>query len=234
MHKAHRIRLNPTPEQEQAFLRAAGIARFTWNWALAEYHRCKEAGDPVDWNSLKKAFRARIDAEFPFVRQVSKCAPEEAIADLRRAISTYFQVREKNPRLCFPGKRRRSRRIGGFGIANDKFRLEGHAARLPKIGVVNMAEPLRFVGRIVRGRVTERGGRWYLTVVVDGAASEQTAPPAAVGIDFGLSRFATLSTGEGVETQAPLRRAEGKLRAYPGRPAARKVMRAQARCSIAR
>jgi putative transposase len=32
MHRAHRIRLNPTPEQEQYFWRCAGIARFTWNW----------------------------------------------------------------------------------------------------------------------------------------------------------------------------------------------------------
>src|SRR5947207_15928540 len=126
MHKAHRIRLNPRPEQEQAFLRAAGIARFAWNWALAEYHRCKEGGDPVDWNAIKKQFRARIDAEFPFVREVTKCAPEEALADLRRAIAKYYQAKGKNPRLRFPGKRRRSRSIGGFGLANDKFRVAGN------------------------------------------------------------------------------------------------------------
>ena len=73
MHKAHRIRLNPTPEQEQAFMRAAGIARFAWNWALAEYHRRKEAGEPTDWNVIKKEFRARSDTEFPFVRGNEVC-----------------------------------------------------------------------------------------------------------------------------------------------------------------
>lgn len=64
----------------------------------------------------------------------------------------------------------------------------------------------------ISGRVTERGGRWYLTVVVDVAAGRPTPPPEAVGIDFGLSRFAALSTGEGVETQAPLRQSEAKLK----------------------
>src|SRR5437867_95288 len=140
MHKAHRIRLNPTPEQRAAFMRAAGVARFAYNWALTEYQRLKQAGLPVDWNALKKEFRARIDAEFPFVREVTKCAAEEAFADCRRAIATYYQARAKNPRLRFPGLRKRSRRIGGFGLANDKFRVEGHAALLPKIGAVNMAE----------------------------------------------------------------------------------------------
>jgi putative transposase len=211
MQKAHRIRLNPTPEQAAAFMRAAGIARFAWNWALAEYHRRKEAGELIDWNMIKKEFRARIDTEFPFVREVTKCAAEEAIADLRRAIARYFQAKKKNARLHFPGLRKRSRRIGGFGIANDKFAVDGHEARLPKIGVVNLAEPLRFQGRIVSGRVKECGGHWYLTVVVDVAVSATAAPPASVGIDFGLSRFATLSTGEVVETQAHLRQSEAKL-----------------------
>jgi putative transposase len=67
MQKAHRIRLNPTPEQAAAFMRAAGVARFAWNWALTEYKRLKAAGEPVDWNEIKKKFRALIDAEFPFV-----------------------------------------------------------------------------------------------------------------------------------------------------------------------
>jgi putative transposase len=139
MHKAHTIRLNPTPEQEALFMRAAGIARFAWNWALIEYQRLKDAGQTVDWNALKKEFRARIEVEFPFVREVTKCAPEEAIADLRRAIGTYYQSKPKNSKLRFPKPRKRSRRIGGFGIANDKFTVAGHEVRLPKIGVVNMA-----------------------------------------------------------------------------------------------
>jgi len=46
-----------------AFMRAAGVARFAWNWALGEYKRREEAQEPVDWNELKKTFRARIDAE---------------------------------------------------------------------------------------------------------------------------------------------------------------------------
>jgi len=212
MRKAHRIRLNPTPEQEVALLRAAGIARFAWNWARAEYKRLKSEGKTADWNALKKEFRSRIDAEFPFVREVTKCAPEEAIADLRNAISTYYKAKPKNPKLRFPGPRKRRKRIGGFGIANDKFRVEGHTVWLPRIGAVNMAEPLRFAGRIVSGRVTERGGHWYLTVVVEVEEGTQAPPAQSVGIDFGLSRFATLSDGRAVETQARLRHSEAKLK----------------------
>src|SRR5215467_8145748 len=85
MIKAHKIRLNPTPEQKTYFYRASGVARLAWNLALDEYKRRKAAGQEIDWNEIKIEFRARIKTEFPFVGEVTKCAAEAAIADLRQA-----------------------------------------------------------------------------------------------------------------------------------------------------
>ena len=36
---AHKIALDPKPEQKVYFARAAGTARFAWNWALSEWQR---------------------------------------------------------------------------------------------------------------------------------------------------------------------------------------------------
>jgi Helix-turn-helix domain. len=47
-------------------MRAAGIARFAWNWTLNEYKRLKE-GKEVNWNQIKIEFRAKIDKEFPYL-----------------------------------------------------------------------------------------------------------------------------------------------------------------------
>src|SRR6266540_842123 len=194
MIKAHKIRLNPTLPQEAYFYRASGVARFAWNWALEEYKRRKAAGQEIDWNEIKKEFRARIETEFPFVQEVTKCAAEVAISDLRQAINTYYKTKGANPksRVKFPGPRKRSK----------------------KLGDVNMAEALRFDGRILNGRIKERAGRWYLTVTVkvEHVARPVASPQRSVGIDFGLSTFATLSNGDRSETQAHYRQAEGKLK----------------------
>lgn len=210
--KAHKIRLNPTPEQAQYFLRAAGVARFAWNWALAEYKRLKADRQKADWNQMKKDFRVRSHAEFSFVREVTKCAAEEGIADLRRSISTYYKTKPQNRKCKFPGFRKRSRRIGSFGLANDKFSLDGHTVRIPKLGMVNMAEPVRFAGKILSGRVTERAGHWYLTVTVEAENEQRQGSKDSVGIDFGLKAFAMLSNGEVVKTQGYFRKAEQRLR----------------------
>jgi putative transposase len=221
MIKAHKIRLNPTSEQKAYFYRAAGVARFAWNWALEEYKRRKAAGQKIDWNEIKIEFRARIKTEFPFVREVTKCAAEVAIADLRQAINTYYKTKGSNPKskARFPGRRKRIQKIGGFGLNNDKFSVSGHIVYVPKLGDVNMAESLRFNGHIKNGRIKEQAGKWYLIIAVEEERQnpESFAQPAAsplrsVGIDFGLSTFATLSNGEKSETQAHYRQAEGKLK----------------------
>jgi putative transposase len=214
MTKAHRIKLNPTPEQAAYFMRASGVARLSWNWALNEYKRRKDAGEKIDWNEIKKAFRAKIDTDFPYVREVTKCAAEEGIGDLRKAINLYFTVKKNNPasEVRFPGYRKRSRKIGGFGIANDKFSVNDHTARLPKLGDVNLTESLRLEGRIVSGRVKERAGQWFLTVVVECETKGEANLCGSVGVDFGLKALATPSVGEVVETQAYFRKSEKRLK----------------------
>lgn len=44
MIRAHKIRLNPTPEQEIYFRKAVGISRFVYNWGLARWKEAKEQG----------------------------------------------------------------------------------------------------------------------------------------------------------------------------------------------
>lgn len=212
--RAHRIRLNPTPEQAQYFTRCAGTARFTWNWALAEYKRCKELKQKADWNAIKKDFRSRIDAEFPWVREVTASAPEQAIGDLRKSISIYYKAKKTNPKLKFPGKRSRKKGIGGFELSNIYFRLSGHSVIFDKgrCGAVNMAESLRFEGKVMAGRIKEKAGHWYLTVTVETDKPAPTAGTGIVGIDFGLKQFATLSTGTVYETQGHYRNAQRHLR----------------------
>ncbi|WP_229491826.1 transposase [Massilia sp. HP4] len=61
-----------------------------------------------------------------------------------------------------------------------------------------MCESLRLAGKIVSASIDRVADRWYASIVVDTIAS--FLPPAenqgAVGVDFGVTALATLSTGE--------------------------------------
>lgn len=70
----HKIRLDPTCKQERYFVQACGVARFTWNWALAEWRRQYKAGEKPNGLKLKKQLNAMKRAEFPWMYEVTKYA----------------------------------------------------------------------------------------------------------------------------------------------------------------
>src|SRR5437764_3077792 len=90
MIKAHKIRLHPTPEQANYFARAAGTARFVFNWALSQWKAQYEAGGKPNAMALKKQFNAIRREQFPWSYKVTKCAVEGAFMDVAAAFKNFF------------------------------------------------------------------------------------------------------------------------------------------------
>jgi len=63
---AHKIRLTPTPEQVVYFRKACGTARFTYNWALAEWQRQRQSGQRPSALALKTQFNAIKRTAYPW------------------------------------------------------------------------------------------------------------------------------------------------------------------------
>jgi putative transposase len=133
--KAHKIRLNPTPEQENYLRRACGTRRFVYNWGLAEwnkqYKEYKEGkrDKKPNANDLKKQFQAIREKDFPWTFDVTKCVIEGAFDDLGNAFSRFFKGQNKYPTFKKKNKSRES-----FYIANDKFVVGDHWIVVPVLG----------------------------------------------------------------------------------------------------
>jgi putative transposase len=124
MIKAHKIRLNPTPEQANYFARAAGTARFTYNWAVAEWQRQSEAGGNPSALALRTQFNAIKKDQFPWVYEVTKCAVEGAFMDVAAAFKNFFEGRKAGRKTGFPCFKSKKRSRQSFYLANDKFTVE--------------------------------------------------------------------------------------------------------------
>ena len=195
---AHRIALDPTNVQRSYFLRASGVARFSWNWALAQWRRQYEARQadpsvpaPTD-AALRRDLNRRKRAEFPWMYDVTKCASQEAVIDLGMAFGAFFAKRARYPRF----KRRDGR--ARFCAANEAgtFRVQGRRLRLPVVGWVRMREELRFFGVAKRVTVSREGDRWFASVAVETEAVQPVEQPGdAVGVDLGVKTLAVLSFG---------------------------------------
>ena len=232
MIKAHRIRLHPTPEQAVYFAKAAGTSRFVWNWALAEWNRQYEAGENPTALKLKKQFNEIRREQFPWTWEVTKNASDQPFLDLGKAFTAFFEGRARRPKF-----KRKKRSKSSFYLANDQFELADHRIWVPKLGWVNLAENLRFVGKVTGARITKTADWWFVSIQVELPDALPEKKPAAVGIDVGLNRLATFSTGEGVENQAFLKTALAKLRRANKRLHRRKLgskNREKARRQVAR
>ncbi|GHO79944.1 transposase [Ktedonobacter sp. SOSP1-85] len=175
MKTAHKIRMNPTPEQAEYLKRACGTRRFIYNWGRAQWEKQYQAYKaeqesvpeeervlkPPTAFALKAQFNAIREHEYPWTYDVTKCVVEGAFDDLKKAYDNFFAGRANYPQYKKKGKSHES-----FYLSNDKFTVGSHWISIPglgrfildqrqtkkdrgkllrKLGTVNLAEKLRFV-----------------------------------------------------------------------------------------
>jgi putative transposase len=133
-----------------------------------------------------------------------------------------------------PRFKRKGRCPDSFYVANDKFRMDGAAIVLPKIGRVLLCESLRFTGKIMGATVQREAGNWFVSIQVELGESEALRNRSADGVvggDLGITAAATLSAGEAIASPRPLKAALRRLR-IRSRRASRKFKAAKSAARI--
>ena len=209
---AHKIRLDPTCKQAKALSRACGVARFTYNWALAEWTKQYESGQKSSTVKLKKQWNQIKGEQFPWVYDSPKGANQRPFMDLQKAFSGFFKKKTKYPKF------KKKFVHDSFYVENDKFRFDSNThVRLPKIGLVKIREKLRFEGKIMGAAVSRVADHWFIAVQVDVSDFRKTRTGDGIaGVDLGLITAATIATGGTktikIKSPKPLKRALSKLR----------------------
>lgn len=224
MKRSHVIRLNTTPEHEVYFRKACGVARHAYNWALARWKEYRLQGKWAKMNDLKAEYNRIKSEQFPWCYEVTKCAPEQEFAHLGKAFDTFWRMKKegtlpklKHPRKDgeeggFPHFKSKKRDRLSFYLANDQFSVDGHMIRIPKLGVVNMTEALRFQGTIMSAVISYKAEWWFVSIAVEVTHEVPTHNGGTVGIDLGIKTLATLSDGTVFENQKHYRRGLGRIK----------------------
>lgn len=239
---AHRIALDPNREQRRYFAQACGVARFAYNWGLAEWKRMREAGEKPTAGKLAKKLNAIKGEQFPWMYDVTKCAPQHALIALGKAFERFFKHiaavkagAKDIQKVGYPQFKRKHAARDSFRADNGPlkgkptFKVEGKCLWLPRIGWVRMHEALRFDGKDRKGGTTGRirplgkllsvtvsrtGDRWFASITVE--LVDYVVPArenqAVGGVDLGITTLATLHDGTKVDGPRALRKELTKLR----------------------
>src|SRR5437868_9390618 len=155
---------------------------------------------------------------------MTKIAPEHTFTELIHAIANYWRIKEEgtHPKLKHPHKdgeeagfphfKSKKRDRLSFYLANDKFSVDVHTIRIPKLGAVNMTEALRFQGKIMSAVISSRAGWWFVSISVEVKHEVPAHSGEAVGIDLGIKTLATCSDGMVFENQKHYRQSLGRIK----------------------
>ena len=175
--QAYRYELDTNNVQNNLLLQHAGCARFAYNWGLnikqQAYQKTKKSPNAIQ---LHKTLNALKKSKFPWMYEVSKCAPQEALRNLDKAYQNFFRRVKNGEKPGFPKFKKKGIR--------DSFRLTGSVnvgdathIKIPRIGVVKTKElTVKFKGKILSTTITRETDRWYIALQVE--VERDVQPPS--------------------------------------------------------
>ncbi len=237
INPAAKFRFSPKPEQEVLLTKTFGCIRFVWNAVLAAREEAWEdfgiATVFPDASALLTDLKN--DPDFAFLGELSSVPLPQTLRHQQRASGHFFSGRAGTPRF----KRKDDSQRAVF--MDNAFDLSGRRLVLAK-----RKEPLdiRWSRCLPKGATgssacvtKDPAGRYFVSLHFEDEVAPKPEIETKVGIDLGLSSFATLSTGEKVLAPEFFREEEKKLAFWQRKLAKKKngsKNRRKARRKIAR
>jgi putative transposase len=148
---------------------------------------------------------------------------QAGLEQLGRALQAFSAGRRTGRRVGFPRFRVKGRCHESVIFQRPRLPDNRHVLLDQRLGPLRTKESLRKLARLLEGdpharvlrsTVQRSGGGWVISfsVVRSPKARRARRPDAAVGVDLGLARLATLSTGVATPNSRPLRGALSRLR----------------------
>jgi putative transposase len=214
MRKASKYRISPTNGQQRILNTMLEQCRFVYNQTLAArrqaWEQRQESLALYDTQSLLPTWKA----ERPSLKLVHSQVLQNVQVRVDLAFKAFFRrVKQAADDPGYP-------RFKGFGrydsITYPQYgngvRLQGSTLILSKIGSVKVILHRPVEGQIKTVTIRRSAtGKWYASLSVEATPQPLAPSQTALGVDVGLSSFATLSNGEKIANPRFFRSEEHEL-----------------------
>ncbi len=219
MKLRYRYRAYPTNQQKRHLSQLFGCCRFVWNDTLAhckkEYEENKKK--PKNTELSKRLTLLKKEEETIWLTEVSAIPLQQSLRDLEQAYSNFFNSckgKRKGKKVKPPKfKKRKSKQSARFTDNGFKICPNSDYIYLSKIGDLKViwSRELPAIPSSVT-IIKDSADRYFVSFVVEFTPEQLPENNNSVGIDLGITDFATLSNGEKVKSPKPLKRQLKRLR----------------------
>lgn len=214
--RAYKTELDPNNKQITYFVGSCGMARFVYNWALDYWIKEYERGEKrTGWMRLNAKLTELKQTEYQWMYDYSSWIRVYAIKQCDAAYQNFFRRVKQGKKPGFPKFKSKKRSRMSFAINGGVLQITETEIRIPKLGWVRLKEhgyiPVK-PDKIFYATISEKNGRWYVSVTVEETISEQPEPEHIIGVDLGIKTLAVTSDGVYYENPKALYKAEKRLK----------------------
>jgi putative transposase len=214
------LKLNKS--QQVLLSKHAGTARHAWNWglgltcAILDNNKANPDAPCVANASLsdKIKFPTAIDLHrwlvalvkplYPWYYEVSKCAPQYALRQLREAWDRCFKKLAGAPQFKKKGRK------DSFTL-DGSIKVEHFKIKVPVIGWLKTYERLPQGVTPKSVTISRHADRWFISFRIEVEPTNTAKSVECVGVDLGINSLATLSTGKEFKGAKSYKKYEKKL-----------------------
>ena len=256
INKAYKFRLEPNAEQEVVLNNLVGSARFVWNQMLALSFDMFARNEFINaTNLVNKIMDIKANPDFDFLKtHANAVSLQQKVRDLASAWSRFFDPKvhaklkenKKKPRKpkffklpdgteiqlrpLMPRFKRKSDGCDSIRLVQfDKYcKVDGNRVKLPNgVGLVKFRKSQEIIGTIKNVTISKKSGHWYVSFGTEREVENPRHPAtSALGIDLGITKFITTSSGEVIQPKNSFKTNQVKL-AKLQRQLSRKILFSQ-------
>jgi len=219
MKLRYKYRIYPTDPQKRLMSQLFGCCRVVFNDALAYcQEQYRSSNKKPSGNELSKRLtELKKTEEKEWLTEVSSVPLQQSLRDLEQAYSNFFKSckgQRKGQNVKPPKfKKRKSKQSARFTDNGFKLSPNSDYIHLAKIGDIKViwSRELPAVPSSVT-LIKDSADRYFVSFVVEFNPQQLPQNGQSVGIDLGITDFATLSNGEKVKSPKPLKKQLKRLR----------------------
>lgn len=194
MIKGYKVRLFPTPEQEEKLWQHIHACRFVWNYMLAyqkEYYA--DCGKYLShFDMIRLLSKIRHTYEFGWCKQISIMSMQAVCSDLNNAYLRYFEKITK-----FPKFKSKKQAKSTYAVRANAMYFVDDEVQIQKIGKLkfqtNYDLPQGREHKFSNARISYIANKWILSFGVECENQTSTLTDKPLGIDLGVKELAVVS-----------------------------------------
>jgi putative transposase len=210
--KTFKFRLQPSKSQRTKLMQTLELCRLVYNSTLVTrknmWESDKQSVTLYDTNKMLTWWKK----EYPELKQVHSQVLQNVQERVDLAFQSYFRgVKVGVEKVGYP-RFKSHNRYDSFTFKQSGFELLDNGVMVSKIGAIKIIQHRPIEGEIKTLNIQRDAvGNWYVCFSCEVGPTPLPCNDLAVGIDVGLTTFATLSNGVTVDNPRFFRRDEDEL-----------------------